>query len=479
MAKLIAKDRWTGVEHQAPSPKLEIFKPGNADKNAPDIIYSADFKAGPYSKLLSYDFSEAVGDLEGSFSFTVENGEGGQGGKTAFDAIPNRSVVNIYEGDPDRPAFVGIIRRRRLAAAMTSQGVQRAVSFSGKSIISCIADYAVSLDVRIQGVQDAVSKTKTLVEKLAFDGIAIKAFMRITWEYFKEVSEAAGISTKGIAAIIENFVGGFDEFTVVLGENQDIFYNIATPFYNQSNNFIAEMWRHILPRPAYEIFSYCDAGSPKIVARMSPFGGPQSGGDWQNLNTYLISPLSLISYELNQSDEEVYTAFMAYIIGSGRERSFYMGAGQTGEDDIVVHDREKQKIHGFKPFEIAFTGYDRQGIAGNKDGGALASALKKLNELSAYWYSRLDDMYSGAITICTDFNNPKTNPRIGHKAKFMGGEFYIERADHSWKFGRTPTIRLSVSRGMIYGEDGKMKPGEAGIIRNIGRQFRELEEGNS
>jgi hypothetical protein len=472
----IRKDQWEGVEHQAPVPKLKIFKPGNTDKNTPDITYSADLDGGAYSKLLSYTFSEAVEDLEGSFSFSVENEEA-EKNKTVFDLIPNRSVVKIYEGDLEKPAFVGILRRRRIGTAITSQGVKRTITFTGKSIISCIAEYAVSLDVRIQGVADAVSKTKTLAERLANNGVTIKDFMKVSWEHFKEVSEIAGISTTGIASIIDNFIGGFDQFITVSGKNQEIFYNIATPFYNESNNFIADIWRHILPKPVYEIFSYCD-GEPKIMARQVPYGNRESGADWQNLNLYVISPLSLVSYDLNQSDEEVYTAFMAYIVGSARDRSFYMAVNQTGKDDIVVHDEEKQKIYGFKPLEISFTGYDRQGNTKNKDADTLTKALKKLNELAVYWYSRLDDMYSGTITICTDFNKPETNPRAGHRAKFMGGEFYINRTDHAWNFGGAPTIRLSVSRGMIY-DDGKMVSGEAGVIKNVGRRFRELEEDNS
>jgi hypothetical protein len=474
-----SKESRTGLEHQAPDPKLEIFKPGNTGKNSPDITYSADLDASAYSKLLGYVFSESVDDLEGSFSFTVENEDVDKDGKTAFDSIPNRSVVKIYEGDLEKPVFVGILRRRHIGAAMTSQGVKRTVTFMGKSIISCIAEYAVSLDVRIQGVGDAVSKTKTLTSKLVDGAATIKDFMRISWEHFKEVSETAGISTKGIAAIIQNFIGDFDKFVTVSGSNQSIFYNIASAFYNESNNLIADIWRNILPKPVYEIFSYCDNGEPKIMARQVPFGGPEGGGDWNNLNLYIISPISLVSYELNQSDEEVYTTFMSYVAGSARDRKFYMAVNQSGDDDIAVHDIEKQKIHGFKPLEISFIGYDRQGNARNKDDETLRKALKELNELAAYWYSRLDDMYSGDITICTDFNKPDTNPRVGHRAKFMGGEFYINRTDHRWNFGGTPTIKLSVSRGMIYDNGGGITPGEAGIIKNVGRNFRELEGNNS
>jgi hypothetical protein len=94
--------------------------------------------------------------------------------------------------------------------------------------------------------------------------------------------------------------------------------------------------------------------------------------------------------------------------------------------------------------------------------------------MAYYWYSRLDEMYSGSITLITDFNEPKNNPRAGCRAGFMGGEFYINQANHSWNFGGTPTIKLTVSRGMIY-DNGKMKAGKEGVIKNVGGRFSELE----
>jgi hypothetical protein len=239
---------------------------------------------------------------------------------------------------------------------------------------------------------------------------------------------------------------------------------------------IADVWRNILPERAYELFSRCGKdGKPRIVARQVPFGDPDNGNDdWIKTPIYRISPISLTAYALEQGDEEVYTAFSAHIIGSARDRNFELAKNQGEKDSIVQHDREKQKIYGYRPLEIDFNGYNRAGNTRNAKIDPLTQALQELNKRASYWYSRLDEMYSGSITICTDFNEPETNPRAGCRAKFLGGQFYITRAEHSWQFGGTPTIVLSVSRGMMYdGKKGKM----AGPIENVSKQYRELEEG--
>jgi hypothetical protein len=464
----------TGCDHQTPVPVIEIFKPENEDPEKADIIYTANTPHGAYSKLLGYSFVEAADDLEGSFSFSVENEEAGDG-KTVFDLVPVRSIVKIYEGDLERPAFVGIVRRRRMGASMTSQGVKRTITFSGKSVVSCIAEYTVSLDVRIQGVSDAISKTRDLTARLSKKSLSIKNFMAETWQYFKDISESAGVVTTGIAEIINRHIGGGDSFISVLGKERELRYPVACAFFNAGNNTITDVWRNILPKPVYELFSRCDGGKPKIIARQVPYGDPENGNDdWGNLDLYVISPVSLVSYDLEQSDEDVYTAFASYVVGSAMDKSFYMAENQTGKDTTVVHCPEKQKIYGFKPLEIVFNGYDRQGNADDGETESLKTAVMALNKTASYWFSRQDDMYAGSVTVCTDFNEPETNPRVGCRAGFLGGEFYIERAAHSWNFGGTPMIKLSLSRGMVYDENGKMRDGTGGIMKNVGGSYREF-----
>jgi hypothetical protein len=465
--------KWYGTEHQSPDPKLEIFI--NCDSDTADITYYPDPRAGVWSKLLHYTFSESTDDLEGMFSFSVENDEINRtGGKTVYDLIPVRSVVKIYEGG-ENPAFIGIIRNRQIRKSMTSQGMKRTVVFSGKSIISCIAEYTLSLDARIQGIGDAMSRDMDLTAELARNSLTIKDFMKTTWEHFKKVSENAGISTAGIADIINKFIGcDPGTFIRVTGKGQTLRYNVACVFYNAVNNVIADVWRNILPERVYEFFSRCEDGEPRIIARQMPFE-PE---DWSSLDIYVISPISLTAYDIMQSDEEIYTAFASYIIGSAMEKEFYLAVSQTGDDSTVKYYKEKQKFYGFKPLELYFNGYDRQGNANDEKKADLTEALKALNKMACYWYSRLDEMYSGSLTVITDFNKPETNPRAGCRAGFMGGEFYINKADHSWNFGGTPTIKLTVSRGMIYDNSGKMKAGADGIIKNVGGRFRETEKEN-
>jgi len=466
---------WTGVEHQSPAPKLEIFF--NADSNTPDITYSPyPATVGVWLKnLLSYTFSESTDDLEGNFSFAIENETIDKKEKTVFDLIPVRSVVKIFEGNTEKPTFVGIIRRREIKKSMTSQGVKRSVIFTGKSIISCVTEHCVSLDVRIQGISDNMSKNIDLTNKLSREELTIKTFMIETWEHFKKVSEdvfeRTGTATVGIAKVIQKFLGDPGQFIDVSGKGQGVRYDLACVFYNAANNYIADVWRNILPERVYEFFSRCEDGKPKIIARQVPFQ-PE---DWSSLDLYEISPISLISYDINQSDKEVYTAFASYVIGSAMEKKFYMAVTQTGDDSTVKYDNEKTRLYGYKPLELNFNGYDRQGNAKEGERSKLEEDFKELNEMACYWYSRLDDMYTGSLTMTTDFNRPENNPRVGCRAKFIGGEFYINKADHSWNFGGTPLIKLTVSRGMIYDASGEMKDGPDGIIKNVGSRFRELE----
>jgi hypothetical protein len=144
---------------------------------------------------------------------------------------------------------------------------------------------------------------------------------------------------------------------------------------------------------------------------------------------------------------------------------------QTGDDDIAIRDKAKIAIYGFKPLEISYRGYNRQGNEKGKEIDPLKQAFKALNKKAQFWYSRLDEMYSGTITVITDFIEPETNPRAGFRAGFLGGEFYITKTEHRWQYGGTPTITLTLTRGMHY------KNGDyAGPLEDIGTMYKELDE---
>jgi hypothetical protein len=246
-------------------------------------------------------------------------------------------------------------------------------------------------------------------------------------------------------------------------------HSISTPFYNAKNNHIADVWRNILPQNVYEMFSYCDNdGRARIKVRMVPF----SGSDWRDLDIYTIRPISLLSFDLDQNDENVYTVFSSHIVGSVNDRQFYMTLIQHGRDDPrIKYNGPKLEIYGFRPLDIDFLGYDRSNIQDPDEQASTLDSIELLNQLAMNWYSRNDEMYSGSIIVCNDYNNPSNNPKVGCRAAFLGGEFYINKTEHTWTYGATPTIKLSVSRGMVYDENGIMTE----IIQDVGSRYKELE----
>jgi hypothetical protein len=472
------------LEYQAPNPRIEVLTPPyDAVTMELNPLKSALSEKYQSQNLLSYTFAEGVDDLEGSFSFTVANEQIDDNG-TLFDAIVRRSIIKIYEDEDSNkryPTFVGIVRRRHFEVTMTSSGPRRSVIFYGKSIISCITEFMVSLDVKLYDVQNATAKTKELTNDLK-SVTSISEFMKKSWEFFKSVSEhmASGslITNRKLLDIISNEKLIGENFVKEMGAETKIKYPIATMFFNQSNNFITDVWRNILPQPVYELFARFDEveGKPFIVVRQVPFGNPGNGQDWLDLDLYEISPTSLISYDLNQSDEEVYTAYNACIIGSPKDPSFYMNVTQAS--DTMEKDTDKCALYGFKLLTISFLGYDRSQET-QEAKGKTTKTLKDLSEKAKYWFSKLDEMYSGTITLATNFKQEtqldgtkrSTNPRAGCRLNFLNGQFYITNTEHSWNYGGTPITRLTVSRGMVYDETtGNIK----GEIQNIGKLYGEL-----
>jgi hypothetical protein len=433
---------------------------------------------------LSYNFTESTDDLEGSFSFNIIDDE-------VYDLIPLRSVIKIYEGGTFA-RFVGIVRNRRYAKQMTANGIKKTISFSGKSILSCISEFQISMDVRIYNVRNAVEEFNIQLSIDLMEARNIAQYMKVVWDFFLKVSSETNqrqnrdagvvISNTQVAEIIDLFVitpnktevGEGDGLPFVSTQGDTALkYNISSTFMNQGNNSVADAWRNTLPERAYELYGYCDnKGNPRIMARLMPFGYREGDNDWGKLNIYAIRPFAMVGYELNQDDEKVYTAFNAHIIGSQGSRQFWMAIGQINEDTRIQYENEKVAVYGFRPLEVDFRGYSR-GSSGNTTQNDF-DQTQKLNQLLRYWYGRNDDMYNGSITMITDFKEPHTNPRIGCRLKFLEGEFYINKTEHSWSYGGVPTIKLSISRGFVYDDNGVIKNGKDGVMKNVGRGYKEL-----
>jgi hypothetical protein len=458
-----------GLFSQHPNPRLEIyeFKDNNL---SPCIIF--DGVAQEVSRqLLSYEFSEAVDDVKGSFSFSVENGTYDDG-STVFDKIKLRSIVYIYEGD-EKAVFIGVIRQKNVGSAMHGAGPRKTITFSGCSLMGLVSDFVLSLDIKIMDISDAGIASKQLTIKL-MEALTIPEFLKITFDNYinltmKNFKMNECETVKILKAVTKN-----ESLSIFTHGTHDskFAYNIANAFYSQGRNNIVDMWKNILPNPIYEIYGYCDReGSMKIMVRESPFDEKP----WTALRMTVIEPISLKSYSLRQSDEEVYTVFNCWLEGSIMGHDFYTVVNQyEGEESAMVIDKLKLAKYGYRPLEMAFRGYDRsQNIKEGASG--LAERFRKINERAARWYSRLDDMLTGNITIVTNFVEPHRNPKIGEKVFFLDGEFYVKSVSHTWNYGGNPSINLNVSRGMIY-NNGTVPEGDAGVLKQLGAERREVLE---
>jgi hypothetical protein len=194
---------------------------------------------------------------------------------------------------------------------------------------------------------------------------------------------------------------------------------------------------------------------------------------WTDLKILDIDPLRLTSYDIEQSNEEVYTAYYSYLEGSVLSQEAYVTISQLSKagDQTLCVDMGKLALYGYRPLEVNFRGYSRRDPStGSDDNSNVLDSFRALNERLKEWFRNLDLMYSGSITICTDFVNPNRNPRAGERIGFLGGEFYVRGVQHAWAYGGTPTITCTLNRGAKYSESGEY----IGELENVGKTLIEI-----
>ncbi len=430
------------VIHKSPQPEIQIYDYNIKDR--PIIILSPRKKDN--TQLLSYNFSERVDDLVGHFSFSIAGGD-----NNLFNEIKPMQVVKIFEGDKF-PVFIGIIISKNLDCSMGNSGVSRSISFSGASIVSLIANFQLILDIRYI---NAIKRAATFQEDLSIrlsgfmkEGATLKQYLDATWNAFLEytgvkVSKISSApSNTAIYNMITQFIGS-NFFEV--GESEKLYIPINNSFINQNINTIVQIWRAILAQPVYELFSRVNKyGEVKVVARETPF----SPLAWNLLPITNIKPEYLIDYSLNLNNNEVYSCFLAGIEGSGLSASEYViaNSGDTKKSGVspLVTNEEKLRLYGFKLLEINFRGYKKG------DNKGMPERMRELAKKMEVWFGRLDEMYSGSLTITNPFSSTEKMPSCGERIRFLGGEFYIKGAVHSFYYGGTPTISYEISRGGIY-----------------------------
>ena len=477
-------------EWQAPNPKIEIFSYMKPESPVMVFVPKENISPGFCNGLISYSFSESVSSIEGEFSFTIQEDPDGSG-YTAYDRIRNMFVVKIYEGSDRTPAFVGVIHKKRVGKNLTDKGVRNTTSFSGESIAGLFSRFQLAMNLSIMNVKDTGSENTQLTINLSSMKLNPKSFMKQTWESYigmtmSGLGKEVVLSNTVVSQIIDNFMG--TDFLETPDTDADIAYPIAYAFYQQGINVITGIWQSILPPPIYEIFSRVDkAGNCKIVARESPFdsddltlNGISFSAKWTRLYLTEVEAVKLTSFDLELSDEEVYTAYYSYLEGSAisRDKSVTISQLSSSGDQTTCIDSDKLAIYGYRPLEVNFRGYARQDPSKKKStdiNNNIYDKFTALNLRMKEWYGNINKMHAGSITLTTDFINPEKNPHAGERLGFIGGQFYIKAANHSWAYGGTPTIVCTVNRGAKYSKSGVF----IGEIENAGKTLIELEGAKS
>jgi hypothetical protein len=457
------------VKAQAPFPKVEIYSP---ESKTATIVFDSSTDGQSLDGLLSYRFSTDTNSLDGQFQFTVENSMKDK--DAVFNKIDKKDVVKIYEGGK-HPVFIGVIHEKKVSVSMTEKGIKRGIQFTGNNILGILHNFILSMDLKLMSLMDAQKYSQDLTIKLTKeDGekLKIKEFLKTTLEDYVALNLAnMKVSDTKVFKILETHVAkNLADIFSLDDEDAEFYFPIACAFYNQGQNRITEIWRNILAAPVYEMFPVIINGGPKIKVREAPFDNSEEYHSWKELPSKEIHSVDLTDYDLTESDNDVYTFFNCYIIGSALSPDQYTITSQLiyGEG-IAITDKEKFGLYGYRPLEVGFRGYARRSNLDEGNNSDMKTKIKVLNERMRNWYSKLDEMLNGTITITTDFKDTDP-PQPGEKIKLFNGEFYVNKSDHSWTYGGTPKTVLTVTRGMIYGDNGKTKK-----MKNVGMRLAELE----
>jgi hypothetical protein len=461
---------------QAPRPEVKVYSPDGALK--------MEFDTSRKKGLQAYSFSTSVNDVRGRFSLTFHPDENDYR-DPVFDNIEELDIVKIYEsrnhfkqrradGMWQReifPAFTGVVRKKRYAAQAGDNGAARKFVVSGHSVAGLIADFHLNTDVNAQIITGDMANGDNIAHELTVwlqedKPRQVKEIVKIIWDYFIKISnQYRKTVTVKIQEILKTWMG--EDFFDIDGE-MEFHYPLANVFNRKSDNSFFDIINNILPGPVYEKYAYTDraTGIMKIKIRECPFDPDpwdalkyaDSRKKGRLLDCYSIPARLVKSFDIEQSDEEVYTVFFSYLNGyPGHETKWVkLAAAMTREKEKQMpgleFNDEKFSIYGYRPLMAHFIGYGKS--AGD---AATEERLRGLNRRLEDWYGNLEKMYTGSVTLGTDLSMDM--PQAGEKCAFLGGEFYVEGAERTWNYEGNPQTALSVSRGGVYinGEFNELK----------------------
>jgi hypothetical protein len=465
------------VLQQSPRPEVVIYDPEGKEKMR--------FDTSQRKILQGYTFGTSIHDEKGKFNLTFYPEEE-EREDNFFDDIAPLDIVEIYESrnhfrqyriDMGRtlvqevlPTFTGVIREKKFAAQMTDNGPRRSIVFSGHSIIGLVHEFMINMDIQAQVLTEEMANNHELekaftIELIRTDNepLEVSFVVKKIWEKFLKVSEDHGrAANPKIADYITKWAG--EDFFVF--DDSYFHYPLASVFRGQTTQNFYDVIDGIVPSPIYEKFPLTErkTGKMKIAIRECPFDSE----DWDALPCTEINPILVKSFDLRQSDSEVYTYFFSYLTGYPiqEDKAIILAAQGVKESPGGIIDTEKFPMYGYRPLFAHFNGY---GKADGEDDTGTGDRLKNLNERLKNWYGNLDKMFSGNIAMETDLSMDM--PQAGERVSFLGGEFYVVDSEHRWNYGGAPETNISISRG------GDYSGGSFSELKNTTKRYQEFKKG--
>ena len=451
---------------QAPQPTIKCYHSiynGHASK-LPYQDFTPESADVSGRNLLSYNFEKSIDNFDGSFSFTIK--EDVENVTTPFmDKVMRLDIITISEsGYQDKIDFIGVVTTVSIGGIASN--LTKSVTVSGKSITWLLSFFNINADIKAVIFQNTKENNTLKVELLSKggkDGISIKDIVKESIRIFEEkaFSPNAKVITNTIVGDIIKLWFGND---YIKASNEKFDFPISSNMFTDGRINVIDFIKKLLPSPVYEIFGKIENNMPKLVCREAPFDNTSSA-------FYSINPTHLTDFTLTRTCDEVYTAFMPYIEGSSMSPDFYMNLPMdngTNEKGYTRATRNEKKvaIYGYQLLTCSFIGYNPDPDNPSKE-TINTDKLKELAEKLERWFSQLDDMYSGDLTIVNIPTEQKAG--IGEWLKFAKGAFYVTSEKHSWNYGDNPMINYQVIRGGDY-DGGVFKP-----LKKLSTVYREFE----
>lgn len=430
--------------------------------------------------LQSFQFSLSKDDVNGSFNLTFFPDTAS--GSSVFGTLNILDIVEIYETKSEcatldsvtkkvsginytkKPVFTGIIKKKKYVTQMTETGAVRRLSITGISAAGLISQLHLNLDTTAVAISKQIVEAQSLNKQFTLDLLGkdttVKDIVTKLWDSFLNIADACG--TVALKFLIEQTMGT-DFFDI---DSSVFHYPVANVLQAEQTQDFYSLLTGIIPQPLYEKYAYMDfeTGKMKVKIREVPFRksgdsdcSKDSSGksiNWTSIKNRELTSKEVKGIDLSVSDDEVYTVFFSYLSGYPINTDKLMRIIAMEDDkksDMIMYNEDKYQIYGYRPLIVNFNGYSIK--EGEKD-TSTESNLAKINGRLAEWFGRLDDMLSGQITLGMTYSYDTKPIMPGEVIGFLGGEFYVEGISHSWTYGASGEINLSVSRGGKYSKTG-------------------------